>query len=108
MKDHILPLNSLLRKSYITSLNSHFHAAEHLPHHMVPESQEQKCGLRYVIYTLSGPIWTSVEHTHTEQWDYAGMTSISLNFDAWSGLNIYSREVEILLCQHGPICSGDL
>ena len=36
----------------------------------------QKCGLKYVIHISGGPVWTSVEHTYTEQWNYAGMISI--------------------------------
>ena len=40
-------------------------------------SQKEKCGLKYVIRSLGRPVWTSVEHTHAEQWSYAGMISIS-------------------------------
>jgi len=40
-------------------------------------SPEEKCGLKYVIHTPGGPVWTSVEKTYTEQWNYAGMVRIS-------------------------------
>jgi hypothetical protein len=43
---------------------------------MVAGPQEEKCGLKYVIHISGGPVWTSVEHTYTEQWNYAGMISI--------------------------------
>ena len=44
---------------------------------MVVASKWQKCGLKYVMHTTSGLVWTSIEHTHAEQWNYAGMISIS-------------------------------
>jgi len=40
-------------------------------------SLEVKCRLKYVIHISGRPVWTSVEHTYTEQWHYAGMISIS-------------------------------
>ena len=39
-------------------------------------SQEQKCGLKYVIHTPGGSVWTSVERTYIEHWNYADMISI--------------------------------
>ena len=36
----------------------------------IPEMQ--KCELKYVIHTPGGPVWTWVEHTQTEQWNYEG------------------------------------
>ena len=40
-------------------------------------SEMQKCRLKYVIHILGGPVWTSDNHTYAEQWNYAGMISIS-------------------------------
>jgi hypothetical protein len=83
-------------KLEITSLNSHFaelysgtKCREHkkaepvTPHllslnqDIVAWSQGGKCGLKYVIHISGGPGWTSVEHTYNDQWNYAGMISIS-------------------------------
>jgi len=48
-----------------------------MPLDIVAGSQKQKCGFKYVIHSPGRPGWTSVEHTYTEQWNYAGMISIS-------------------------------
>ncbi len=43
-----------------------------MPIDIVGISEMQKCGLKYVIHTPGGPVWTWVEHTQTEQWNYEG------------------------------------
>ena len=45
--------------------------------HVVVWSQRQECGLKYVMYTPGGPVWTSDEYAYTEQWDNSDMVSIS-------------------------------
>ena len=44
---------------------------------IVADSQWQKWGLKYVMYTPGGPVWTSDEYAYTEQWDNSDMVSIS-------------------------------
>ena len=44
---------------------------------IVSGSKWIKCGLKYVMHTLGGLVWTSIEHTHAEQCNYASMISIS-------------------------------
>ena len=44
--------------------------------YLVADSQATECALKYVMHISGGPVWTSVEHTYTEQWNYAGMISI--------------------------------
>ena len=43
---------------------------------IVALSQEEKCGLKYVIHTPGGSVWISVERTYIEHWNYADMISI--------------------------------